>query len=29
MNGNNTNRLRVSGFIGIPFYNALKSLVTA
>lgn len=28
MNGNNTNRLRVSGFIVYPFYNALKSLAT-
>ena len=28
INGNNTNRLRVSGFIVDSFYNALKSLVT-
>lgn len=29
MNGNNTSRLRVSGFIVYSFYNALKSLVTS
>ena len=28
INGNNTNRLRVSGFIVYSFYNALKSLAT-